>query len=222
MQQSLGPVGQPLGSLGLSGRPRKGVRDVGPRLPPPATASVSDFATHDSTRTSLAGERPNLVLSGHPDAVRRRQEASKRLRDAKIQGELASREAWFEGPLPDNFLRVRTPEDFMEAIAGDNLVIADFFVPWCLACRRFHPALIKLASNNPECTFMAVNGADHALHEFVANLGIEKLPYFQFYRCGEILSQFAANLSKIGQLRAEIDFYKARAPERGRCVISQP
>lgn len=62
----------------------------------------------------------------------------------------------FEGSLPDNFLRVRTPEDFLEAIAGDTLVIADFFVPWCLACRRFHPALIKLASKNPECTFVAV------------------------------------------------------------------
>lgn len=62
----------------------------------------------------------------------------------------------FEGSLPDNFLRVRTPEDFLEAIAGDTLVVADFFVPWCLACRRFHPALIKLASKNPECTFVAV------------------------------------------------------------------
>ena len=66
-----------------------------------------------------------------------------------------------------------------------------------------------------------VNGADHALHEFVGNLGIEKLPYFQFYRCGEILSQFAANLSKIGQLRAEIDLYKARAGGHGRSMISQ-
>jgi hypothetical protein len=38
----------------------------------------------------------------------------------------------------------------------------------------------------------------------VASLGVEKLPYFQFYRCGEILSQFAANLSKIHRLRSEI------------------
>jgi len=66
-----------------------------------------------------------------------------------------------------------------------------------------------------------VNGGDHALHEFVAMLGVDKLPYFQFYRCGEILSQFAANLSKINQLRAEIELYKARALEHGRNIISQ-
>jgi hypothetical protein len=68
---------------------------------------------------------------------------------------------------------------------------------------------------------LQVNGGDHALHEFVATLGVEKLPYFQFYRCGEILSQFAANLSKIGQLRAEIEMYKARALQHGRSIVSQ-
>ena len=73
----------------------------------------------------------------------------------------------YESPLPDNFLRVRTPEDFLEAIAGDTLVVADYFVPWCIACRRFHPALIKLANKHPECTFLAVRSwhaaAQHCL-----------------------------------------------------------
>ena len=81
-----------------------------------------------------------------------------------------------------------------------------------LGCPSF--LLVRLSS-------LQVNGGDHALHEFVATLGVEKLPYFQFYRCGEILSQFAANLSKIGQLRAEIEMYKARALQHGRSIVSQ-
>jgi hypothetical protein len=64
----------------------------------------------------------------------------------------------FEGPLPSNYLRVATPEAFQEAVAADGLIIADFFVPWCIACRRFHPALVKLAAAHPDCTFLSVRG----------------------------------------------------------------
>ena len=63
----------------------------------------------------------------------------------------------YEGPLPSNFLRVTTPEAFLEEVAADRLVVADFFVPWCVACRRFHPALIKLAAIHPDCTFLSVS-----------------------------------------------------------------
>lgn len=64
---------------------------------------------------------------------------------------------------------------------------------------------------------LQVNGGDHALHEFVASLGVEKLPYFQFYRCGEVLSQFAANLSKIRQLRSEIERLKKKTLDA--CIL---
>ena len=47
-------------------------------------------------------------------------------------------------------------EAFTEAIAAEKLIVVDFFVPWCVACRRFHPALIKLAAKHPDCTFLAV------------------------------------------------------------------
>ena len=200
----------------------------------------------------------------------------------------------FEGPLPGNFQRVATPEAFLEAVAGDSLIIADFFVPWCVACRRFHPALAKLAAAHPDCTFLSVrqpphspsktplislhgrsagppscthptgflvdacravpqtvtlqggpvcvqcagghgprsrkhsgpaadpehvllqvNGADSALHDFVASLGVDRLPYFQFYSAGRILSQFAANLSKLKLLRREIERCKEQILQPG-------
>lgn len=55
-----------------------------------------------------------------------------------------------------------------------------------------------------------VNGADAALTDFVASdLGVDRLPFFHLYRCGELRAGFAANLSKLAQLRAEIAFLKA-------------
>jgi len=55
-----------------------------------------------------------------------------------------------------------------------------------------------------------VNGADAALTDFVArDLGVDRLPFFRVYRCGELRAGFAANLAKLDQLRAEIAFLKA-------------
>lgn len=67
----------------------------------------------------------------------------------------------FEGPLPSNYQRVASPEAFLEAVTGEGLIIADFFVPWCVACRRFHPALTKLAAAHPDCTFLSVRPLPH-------------------------------------------------------------
>ena len=70
-------------------------------------------------------------------------------------------------------------------------------------------------------TLVQVNGAEAGLHDFVASLGVDRLPYFQFYECGKLLSQFAANLSKIKQVRREIDIYKERRMQQqaGSAVI---
>lgn len=51
---------------------------------------------------------------------------------------------------------------------------------------------------------LQVNGGDSVLSKFVESLAVDKLPYFHFYRNGAILSHFAANLTKISLLRAEI------------------
>ena len=51
---------------------------------------------------------------------------------------------------------------------------------------------------------MKVNGGDPGLSGYVESLGVDRLPYFQFYQSGERKAQFAANLTKIGNVRAEV------------------
>ena len=61
-------------------------------------------------------------------------------------------------------------------------------------------------------TLFQVNGGDTLLSKFVESLAVDKLPYFHFYRGGDLILHFAANLSKLNTLRAEIAAQK-------ECVI---
>ena len=72
------------------------------------------------------------------------------------------------------------------------------------------PATGRAAADPAAPSVPQVNGADAALTDFVAgDLGVDRLPFFHLYRCGVLRAGFAANLSKLAQLRAEIAFLKA-------------
>jgi thiol-disulfide isomerase/thioredoxin len=144
------------------------------------------------------------VISAHPDAVRRREQALARKASAQVEAERAQSREWWEGRTPANLMSAATPEAFEAAISTGGLVVVDFFTPWCNACRRLFPALCKVAENNPDVLFLKVNGGDSALGKFVESLAVDKLPYFHFYRDGSLQAHFAANLTKINLLRAEI------------------
>ncbi|KAK9817846.1 hypothetical protein WJX72_003017 [[Myrmecia] bisecta] len=100
---------------------------------------------------------------------------------------------------------VSSPFEYQSLLEMGNLVIADFFVPWCQACRALHPKLKQIAQQNPDVLFLTVNGGDDSeLRELCVGLGVTKLPYFHLYRGGELIEQFAANLTKVDKIRAEI------------------
>lgn len=62
-----------------------------------------------------------------------------------------------------------------------------------------------------------MNGGEDALCKFVESLGVDRLPYFHFYRSGRLQAHFAANLTKVNLLRAEIAAHKeCREPS---CIL---
>ena len=95
----------------------------------------------------------------------------------------------------------------MELAQAQNATsLAGGLFPWHHLQRPTVPAVADPAA---PCA-PQVNGADAALTGFVASdLGVDRLPFFHLYRCGELRAGFAANLSKLAQLRAEIAFLKA-------------
>lgn len=55
---------------------------------------------------------------------------------------------------------------------------------------------------------MQANVQSEKLQSMCQSFGIDRLPYFQLYKGFEVVSAFAASLSKINKLRVEIALHK--------------
>ena len=69
---------------------------------------------------------------------------------------VATRYRW-EDAKPSNLISALTPEALQAELSrSSQLVVVDFFAPWCSACRRLFPKLLQLAENNPDVLFVKV------------------------------------------------------------------
>lgn len=172
----------------------------------PSTTSVGPAVAPTLTaQPVLVGDVTSQVVSAHPDALRRRQQAAARKAAAQAQAELVNKASWWEGAGPPNLQMLESPGKLHEAIAAaGGLVVVDFFTSWCTACRRLYPKLKQIAENNPDVIFIKVNAGTDALREMAEAMNVTQLPFFHFYRGGELVTKFAANLTRVNRLRAEI------------------
>lgn len=90
----------------------------------------------------------------------------------------------------------------------EQLVVVDFFAPWCIGCKTLYPKLRQIAERNQDVSFIKVNCEVEELRQFAADCGIDKLPFFHLYRSGELVARFSANISTVSVIRAEIASHK--------------
>jgi thioredoxin 1 len=87
-----------------------------------------------------------------------------------------------------------TTEKFDEVITGNDIVLVDFWAPWCGPCKGFAPIFEQVAQENPEVAFVKVNTDEEA--ELAGGFAIRSIPTLMIFREQVIVFQQAGALPK--------------------------
>ena len=73
-----------------------------------------------------------------------------------------------------------TKENFSEVIENNDIVILDFWAPWCGPCQSFAPTFEKFADANPDITCAKINTEEE--QELAAHFQIRSIPTLMVFR----------------------------------------
>ena len=73
-----------------------------------------------------------------------------------------------------------TKENFNETIENNDVVVVDFWVPWCGPCRMFAPTFEVVSEQYPNVVFAKLNTEDQ--QELAASFNIRSIPTLMVVR----------------------------------------
>ena len=73
-----------------------------------------------------------------------------------------------------------TKENFSEVIEGNDIVVVDFWAPWCGPCQNFAPIFEAAAEANPNVVFAKINTEDQ--QELAGHFQIRSIPTLMVFR----------------------------------------
>jgi thioredoxin len=87
-----------------------------------------------------------------------------------------------------------TTDQFDSTISGNDIVVVDFWAPWCGPCRSFAPTFEKVAQENTDARFVKVNTDEE--QSLAGHFGIRSIPTLMIFREQVIVFQQPGAMSK--------------------------
>ena len=84
-------------------------------------------------------------------------------------------------------------ENFNETIENSDIVIIDFWAPWCGPCKSFAPTFEATSESHPDVVFAKVNTEDET--ELAQSCGIRSIPTLMLFRQQVLLFNEAGALA---------------------------
>lgn len=88
-----------------------------------------------------------------------------------------------------------TDQNFAELIAGDKLVVIDFWATWCGPCQRLTPIIEALAEEYGDRAVIGKYNVDEG-EELTSKYGIRNIPVVIMIKGGEVVAKKVGVASK--------------------------
>ena len=85
-----------------------------------------------------------------------------------------------------------TKDNFEQVVTGNDMVMIDFWAPWCGPCRAFAPSYEAASERHPDVVFAKVNTDEE--QELAAAFNIRSIPTLMLFREKVILYSEAGSL----------------------------